>query len=72
MLLFPVLQKSLLSWIWIEASRFYFTGTINEINDGRALVDGAKGNVFVTFQSIEDITESMPAQIKTLSVELID
>lgn len=76
----------------IETTSSYFTGTIKEINDNRALVyaelGGGKGNVFVnlsvnsdeTFQVGDEIKvgydgtimESIPAQINTLSVELVD
>ncbi|HEX6594163.1 MAG TPA: DUF3221 domain-containing protein [Bacillota bacterium] len=72
----------------IETASFYFTGTIKEIYDGTALVDGTRGKVLVTLSVNNDeifhvgdkvrvgyngtIMESNPAQIKTLSVELVD
>jgi len=72
----------------IETASFYFTGTIKEIYDGTALVDGSRGKVLVTLSVNNNetfhvgdkvrvgyngtIMESNPAQIKTLSVELVD
>lgn len=72
----------------IETVSSYFTGTIKEIYDGTALVDGTRGKVLVTLSVNNDetfqvgdkvkigyngtIMESNPAQIKTLSVELVD
>ncbi|MBU5467213.1 YobA family protein [Virgibacillus sp. MSJ-26] len=67
---------------------FYFTGTIKEIYESTALVDGTMGEVLVALSVNNDetfhvgdrikvgyngaIMESDPAQIKTLSVELVD
>src|SRR5690625_3540261 len=72
----------------IETASFFFTGTIKEIYDGTALVDGTRGKVLVTLSVNNDetfdvgdkvrvgyngtIMESNPAQIKTLSVDLVD
>jgi hypothetical protein len=72
----------------IEMGSFYFTGTIKEKYDGTALVDGTRGKVLVNLSVNNDeiflvgdkvkvgyngaIMESNPAQIKTLSVELVD
>jgi len=71
----------------IETASFYFTGTIKEIYDGKALVDGSRGKVLVTLSVNNDetfhvgeirvgyngtIMESNPTQIKTLSIELVD
>lgn len=63
-------------------------GTIKEIYDNMALVDGTRGKILVTLSVNNDetfrvgdkvrvgyngtIMESNPAQIKTLSIELID
>lgn len=71
-----------------ETPSFYFTGTIKEIYDGTALVDGTRGKVFVTLTVNNNevfhvgdkvrvgyngtIMESNPAQIETLSVERVD
>lgn len=76
----------------ITTENSFFTGTINEINDNRALVHaklgGGEGDVFVDLSVNSDeifhvgdkikveydgaIKESDPAQINTLSVELIE
>jgi len=72
----------------IETGSFYFTGKIKEIYDGTALVDGTRGKVLVALSVNDDqtfqvgdkvrvgytgvIMESNPAQIKTLSVELVE
>lgn len=72
----------------METASFFFTGTIKEIYDDTALVDGTRGEVLVTLSVNNDetfdvgdkvrvgyngtIMESNPAQIKTLSVDLVD
>src|SRR5699024_2553737 len=71
-----------------KTASFYFTGTIKEIYEDTALVDGTRGKVLVALSVNNDetfhvgdkvrvgyngtIMESNPAQIKTLSVELVD
>ncbi len=72
----------------IETASFYFTGTIKDIYGDTALVDGTRGKILVSLSVNNDeifhigdkvkvgyngtIMESSPAQIKTLSVELVD
>src|SRR5699024_4297118 len=71
-----------------ETASFYFTGTIKEIYASTALIDGTMGEVLVSLSVNNDetfhvgnkvkvgydgtIMESNPAQIKPLSVELVD
>lgn len=71
-----------------ETASFYFTGTIKEIYGDTALVDSTEGKVLVTLSVNHNekfhvgdkirvgytgtIMESNPAQIKTLSVKLVD
>lgn len=71
-----------------EGAGFYFTGTIKEIYNGSALVDGTRGKVLVSLSVNNEetfhvgdkvrvgykgiILESNPAQITTLSIELVD
>jgi hypothetical protein len=72
----------------METASFYFTGTIKEMYEDTALVDGTRGKVLVTLSVNNEetfhvgdkvrvgyngtIMESNPARVKTLSVELVD